>query len=118
MQQFINLTMNNMGKFSKGLFFGSIIGAGMIWLSTTKKGRETKAQALIHSEKLYEIAKEKALASESWDKLSKTKFAALVQTAAAEYSAKAGLAGNILKISERLAKAKWGELKKTNRQKK
>lgn len=107
-----------MGKFTKGFFLGSLMGAGMIWMSTTKKGRETKEQALKHGEKLYEIAKAKAMASESWDKLSKTKFAEIVGEAAGEYSKKVGLASNIKNISERLVNAKWGELKKESKKKK
>ncbi|MEK7644120.1 MAG: hypothetical protein AAB390_02350 [Patescibacteria group bacterium] len=107
-----------MGKFNKGFFLGSVVGAGLIWLSTTKKGRETKARAIVHGEKLFEIAKEKALATESWGLLSKTKFAGIVSAAAAEYSQKNGLADNIRKITERLATAKWGELKKEKPNKK
>lgn len=94
------------------------MGAGMIWMSTTKKGRETKEQAMAHGEKLYEIAKEKALASESWDKLSKTKFAEIVSEATEEYSKKVGLTANIRNITERLVNSKWGELKKEKKNKK
>ena len=31
-----------MGKFKKGFLFGGLLGAGIMWMSTTKKGREVR----------------------------------------------------------------------------
>jgi len=35
-----------MGNFKKGLFLGGLLGAGLMWLNVTPKGREMKAKLL------------------------------------------------------------------------
>ena len=35
-----------MGTFKKGLFFGGLLGAGLMWLNTTKQGRELRENML------------------------------------------------------------------------
>ena len=44
-----------MGKFKKGVFFGSLLGASMMWMSTTKKGKEFGWDILFTKEYLQRI---------------------------------------------------------------
>ena len=42
-----------MGTFKKGATFGALLGAGLMWLTTTKKGKEVRTSMLDKVEELY-----------------------------------------------------------------
>ncbi len=60
-----------MGKFKKGLFMGGLLGAGMMWLNTTKKGKETRDKLIDQSAEVYALLKDNILASDQYKNLYK-----------------------------------------------
>ncbi|MEK7084784.1 MAG: hypothetical protein AAB932_06120, partial [Patescibacteria group bacterium] len=47
-----------MGKFKKGLFLGGILGAGLMWLNTTTRGKEKREEIFDHAAEIYRRVKE------------------------------------------------------------
>ena len=108
-----------MGRFKKGLFLGGLLGAGMVWMSTTKKGREMREKLLDHAANVYGQVKEKAMASDAWATMTKNKYVAMVQEAVDKYAVQSGLAESMKNFVVKLVSAQWknlqGEGKKRNR---
>jgi len=105
-----------MGKFKKGLFFGSLLGAGMMWLNATPKGKEMRAKLVEHSKPLYDELKESLKQLEG---PTKDMYEALVERAVAEYGSKKEMADEMKSALVRDLKKKWKglekELKKSRR---
>lgn len=99
-----------MGKTKKALLLTSLVGAGLLWLSTTKKGKEVRGQALEYAEEVYGEVRKQVLASKTWDKMTKTKFAALVAEVVDEYSKKEGIGANVKKMIEKIVATQWENL--------
>ena len=98
-----------MGKFKKGLVIGGVLGAGLMWLNATVKGKEYRAKILAHLEPLYSelktsIMKLEGPTNEMWD--------ALVERAVEEYAAKKELAVDVKNNLVRELSKKWDELEK------
>lgn len=98
-----------MGRFNKGLLFGGLVGAALMWLNATPKGKEMRAKLLEHLMPLYNELKEsikklEGPTKEMWD--------ALVERAVAEYAAKKELADDMKEQLVRQLKKKWSELEK------
>lgn len=98
-----------MGRFKKGLVLGGIIGAGLMWLNATVKGKEYRAKILAHLDPLYNELKEsikklEGPTREMWD--------ALVERAVEEYGAKKELAmdtkNNLIKELQK----RWDKLER------
>ena len=104
-----------MGKFKKGLFFGGLLGAGMMWLNTTKKGKETRDQLLDHAADVYAEVKDKTLASEQWDKMTKTKYYKAVESAVNKYAVENDLVDSMRDMIEKVVKAQRKKLKGENK---
>lgn len=68
-----------MGRFNKGLFFGGLLGAGLVWLQTTKEGREMRKKILDTAERVYNQALEAVLKSKQWKSISKSDFVKTVK---------------------------------------
>ena len=101
-----------MGKFKKGLFLGGLIGASMVWLNTTKKGREVKGKLLDQAADIYLEVKDKIMRSEAMEKLSKQEFVVMVREAVDKYAVQNGLAGKVKKMLTKLISTQWGNLQK------
>ena len=101
-----------MGRFKKGLFLGGLLGAGAMWLNTTKKGKETRAQMLDVAGKVYQEVKEKVVHSEAFDTMSKSAFVAKVSEIVDKYAIENGLADNVKKTVTKLVGAQYTKLKK------
>ena len=97
------------------MWLGSLLGAGLIWLNTTKKGQELRDQALGHAEQVYDRVKERLQGSETWDKLSRSRFGEVVSEVADEYSREHGLGENVKRIVVRVVNSQWGHLRKEGR---
>jgi gas vesicle protein len=54
-----------MSKFFKGALLGAGIGAGLTWLTVTKKGRAVRDEMLDHAAVVYEQVKDKLLESDA-----------------------------------------------------
>lgn len=98
-----------MGRFKKGLFLGGLVGAGLMWLNATPKGKEMRAKLIEHLDPLYNelkasIKQLEGPTQEMWD--------ALVERAVAEYSAKKELADEMKDQLIRQLQKKWKELAK------
>ena len=98
-----------MGKFKKGWVIGGVLGAGLMWLNATVKGKEYRAKILAHLEPLYSelktsIMKLEGPTKEMWD--------ALVERAVEEYAAKKELAVDVKNNLVRELSKKWDELEK------
>jgi gas vesicle protein len=78
-----------MGRFKKGLFIGGLLGAGLMWLNATVRGKEYRAKILAHLDPLYNELKESIKKLEG---PTKEMWNALVERAVEEYSAKKELA--------------------------
>lgn len=99
-------------KFRSGIALGSLVGAGVMWLFATKKGKEVRTQVMDHAAAVYGRVKERILESESWDTLTKSKFAAVVQDAVDRYAIETGLADNIKRMVNTLVNTQWRHVKK------
>ncbi|MFA7653549.1 MAG: hypothetical protein WCX97_00705 [Candidatus Magasanikbacteria bacterium] len=98
-----------MGNFKRGLLFGGLLGAGLMWLNATPKGKEMRAKLMEHLNPLYNELKEsikklEGPTQEMWD--------ALVERAVAEYSTKKELAEDMKDQLIRQLRKKWRELEK------
>lgn len=80
-----------MGRFKKGTVLGGILGAGIMWLFTTKKGREVRSQIIDIAAKLYPQVKQKVTSSGGWKKMNKSKYMKIVQEVVDKYAVKTGL---------------------------
>ena len=100
-----------MGKFKKGLFFGGLLGAGMMWLNTTKKGKQLREQMLEHSVEVYINLKKELLASDNCKKLTKNKYIKMVQEYVDKYAVKNELTDNLKKMIVKVVAGQWNQLK-------
>ncbi len=105
-----------MGKFKKGAFLGSVVGAGIMWMFTTKKGRMVREKMLDHAGVVYDDVKSKVLASEQWKTFTKQKYLKTVEKAVDKYIAKYPAAKKAKKMMIKVIAAQWknvqAELKK------
>ncbi len=95
-----------MGNFKKGLFIGGLLGAGLMWLNTTIKGKEYRTKILEHINPLYLELKEnikqlEGPTKEMWD--------ALVERAVAEYAAKKNMAEDMKTSLVRELQNRWDQ---------
>ncbi len=98
-----------MGNFKKGLFLGGLVGAALMWLNATPKGKEMRAKLVLHLEPLYVELKASLKQLEG---PTKEMYDALVERAVEEYGAKKQLAGEMRNVLMRELKKKWHELEK------
>jgi len=98
-----------MGKFKKGLFFGSLMGAGMMWLNATPKGKEMRSKLLEHSKPLYDELRDSLKQLEG---PTKEMYEALVERAVAEYGDRKDMADEMKMMLIRDLKKKWKKLEK------
>lgn len=96
-----------MGRFNKGLFLGGLVGAALMWLNATPKGKEMRAKMLLHMQPLYNELKASLKQLEG---PTREMYDALVERAVAEYAAKKELADDMKNILIRELKKKWVEL--------
>ena len=98
-----------MGKFKKGLFLGGLLGAAMMWLNATPKGKEFRDKMMAHLNPLFTELK---ASMKQLEGPTKEMYDALVERAVAEYAAKKELAVDMKNILIKELKKKWQELQK------
>lgn len=105
-----------MGRFKKGLFFGGMLGAGLTWLMTTTKGKNVRGQMLDHAADAYTKLREEVLASESYDKLTKSRYVKKVEKYVKAYAKEHNLSTDVAQVVTKLVSSQWkamrDELKK------
>lgn len=98
-----------MGKFTKGLLFGGVLGAAAMWLNATPKGKEMRAKLMEHLDPLYNQLKESIKQLEG---PTKEMYCALVERAVEEYGAKKEMAEDVKNMLVKNLKKKWKDLEK------
>lgn len=98
-----------MGNFKRGLFLGSLVGAALMWLNVTPKGKEMRAKIIEHLDPLYNELKESIKQLEG---PTKEMYDALVDRAVEEYAAKKEMAEDLKSVLVHRLKKKWVELEK------
>lgn len=98
-----------MGNFKRGIFLGSALGAALMWLNATPKGKEMRAKIMTHLDPLYNelkvsIKQLEGPTRDMWD--------ALVERAVEEYSTKKEMADDLKGVLVRKLKKKWNQLEK------
>ncbi len=98
-----------MGNFKRGVFLGSALGAALMWLNATPKGKDLRAKIILHLDPLYNelkvsIKKLEGPTRDMWD--------ALVERAVEEYSTKKEMADDVKGVLVRKLKKKWSQLEK------
>jgi len=96
-----------MGKFKHGLFLGGLLGAGLVWLNVTKKGKQVRDELMDSAANVYTDVKKKILASEGWDKMTKTKYYKFVEQTVNKYAVENDLLDSMRDMIERVVKAQW-----------
>ena len=100
-----------MGRFKKGLFVGGLLGAGLVWLNTTKKGRETRDQILDHAATVYSKVELEIKDSDAWKNMTKSKYVAMVKENVDKYALENGMAKKVKDMVVKLLNNQWGRLK-------
>ncbi len=100
-----------MGTFKKGLFFGGILGAGLMWLNTTKRGKEMRDHLLEYAADVYEEVKVKITSSKQWEKLTKNEYVRTVEEVVNKYAVEHDLSDKVRDVVEKVVKAQWKKIK-------
>lgn len=98
-----------MGRFKKGLFLGGLIGAALMWLNATPKGKEMREKMMFQANDLYAQLKESL---KQLDGPTKEMYDALVERAVEEYAAKKEMAMEIKDQLIKELKKRWKDLEK------
>ncbi|MDP2692385.1 MAG: hypothetical protein Q8O88_01950 [bacterium] len=101
-----------MGNFKKGLFLGGLFGASMVWMGTTKKGREVKEKLMDGAAEVYLDVKDKIESSDAFDKMTKYQFVGMARDAVDKYAVQNGLADKTKKMMTKLVSTQWKNLQK------
>jgi len=99
-----------MGKFKGGLILGGLLGAGLMWLSTTAKGKEVREKLMDQTAEVYENLKKQILTSAQYKKLNKNEYVKLVKESVDKYAIKNGLAENVKNMVIKIVSAQWQNL--------
>lgn len=98
-----------MGNFKRGLFLGGVVGAAMMWLNATPKGKEMRAKIGAHLEPLFNELKDSIKQLEG---PTREMYDALVERAVEEYAGKKEMAEDVKVQLIRQLKKKWKEIEK------
>ena len=98
-----------MGKFKKGFVLGGALGALLMWINATPKGKEMRAKLLSHSDVLFKELKDSL---KQLDGPTKEMYDALVERAVAEYAGKKEMAVDMKAKLIKELKKRWYKLEK------
>ncbi len=101
-----------MGNFKKGILVGGLLGAAMMWLNTTKKGRKMRGEIIDHAAEVYEQVREKISASDAWQNLTESKYAGYVRDVLDTYVAKYHIPEQVRRMVEKIVNMQWKNVKK------
>jgi gas vesicle protein len=104
-----------MGRFKKGLFFGGLLGAGLMWLNTTKKGKQVREQIVDASADVYEEVKKKIAESGALENMTKNKYMDMVRDVVDTYATKTGMADNLKNMVSKMVGSQWKQIKTTKK---
>lgn len=98
-----------MGTFKKGLVLGGLLGATLMWLNLSPKGKEMKAKIMEHVDALYNQLRESLKQLEG---PTREMYDALVERAVEEYAAKKEMAVDMKNALVKELKRRWWNLEK------
>ena len=98
-----------MGRFKKGLFLGGLLGASMMWLNVTPKGKELRSKISANLEPLFNELKTSLKQLEG---PTKDMYDALVERAVEEYAVKRELAEDVKVMLVKGLKKRWKDIQK------
>lgn len=101
-----------MGRFNKGVFLGGVLGAALVWLNTTTKGKQYRNQLLDAAADIYERVKEEIMENEKVETLTKHKYVARVKRVVDTYARENELAQDTKDMIVRLLSSQWTAFKK------
>ncbi|TAN32762.1 hypothetical protein EPN28_04580 [Patescibacteria group bacterium] len=96
-----------MGRFKKGLLLGGLVGAALVWLNLSPKGKEMRDKMKEHLENLFAQLKESIKKLEG---PTREMYDALVERAVEEYAAKKELAIEWKNKLVKELKRKWEDV--------
>lgn len=102
-----------MGLFKKGLFLGTLFGAGVSLLNTTKKGKEVRGKIVHASEEIYVQIKDEIEKSGVVGKITKSKYAQIVDKKVKAYTQKNPWAKKMSATLVKNLKTKHSDCKKS-----
>lgn len=98
-----------MGGFKKGIFLGGLVGAALMWLNATPKGKEMRSKMMEYLDPLYNELKNSLKQLEG---PTREMYDALVDRAVEEFASKKEMADDFkIQLGKKLKK-KWVELEK------
>lgn len=107
-----------MGKFNKGLIFGGLLGAGLVWMSTTKKGRELRDKLMDQAADVYADVKRKVFESDAWKTITKQKYITMVTEFVDTYAKNKGLSEDLKETVKKIVVNQWKHLQQELKKKK
>jgi gas vesicle protein len=101
-----------MGKFKKGVFFGGVLGAALVWLNTSTKGKKYRDVLLDQAADVYRDVQERIEESGAMEKITKNKYLSIVREAVDKYAIKNGMAESAKNMIVKLVSSQWNNVKK------
>lgn len=99
-----------MGRFKNGLFLGGVLGAILVWLNTTAKGKETRDEIFDHAAAAYAQLKKELQSSDAWKRLSKNEYVEKVKELVDRYAVQNGLADHVKAAVKKLLEMQWKQV--------
>ena len=101
-----------MGKFKKGMMIGSILGAAMVWLNISTKGKKYRDQLLDQASDVYTRVLERIAQSGTFTQMTKSKYVTIVKEVVHKYAIDNGLAENTKNMIVKIVANQWNAAKK------
>lgn len=96
-----------MSKLKRTFFLGSLLGAGLIWLTSTKKGKEAREQIVLQAQNIYEKLERRLYESGVVDKISQSTFVKRAKELVEEYSKQKNIPAAVKGLILQLVTAQW-----------
>jgi len=101
-----------MGTFKKGATFGALLGAGLMWLTTTKKGKEVRTSMLDKVEELYPEIRDQIMSSSAYKTMTKNKYKGIVENTVNKYAKDNKAVHDIKDLLTKMLVSQWSKIKK------
>lgn len=101
-----------MGRFKKGALFGGILGAALVWLNTSTKGKKYRNQLFDQAADVYRDVESRVRESDAFDSMTKNKYVSIVKDVVEKYAIENGLAENTKNMIVKLVSNQWSAIKK------
>ena len=100
-----------MGRFHKGLFFGGLLGASLVWLTLTPKGKKVREELFDHAAIVYARLKEEVVKSEMWKEMTESEFVETVKRITDTYAREIGMVKEMSDIVEKIVRTQWKQFR-------